>query len=84
MADFTQQLISPVQISKITLLSGSNRLDLANVPNGQAGFAEGSTNLASWAAVQSIATNAPLSIFVPTAGSPQFYRLRFPFSWTWP
>ena len=84
MADLVQQLISPVQISKLTLLSGSNRLDMVNLPIGQAGFAEGSTNLANWTSVQSIGTNAPQTLFVPTAGSPQFYRLRFPFAWTWP
>ena len=84
MANLVQQLISPVQISKLTLLSGSNRLDMVNLPIGQAGFAEGSTNLANWTSVQSIGTNAPQTLFVPTAGSPQFYRLRFPFAWTWP
>ena len=84
MADLVQQLISPVQISKLTLLSGSNRLDMVNLPIGQAGFAEGSTNLANWTSIQSIGTNAPQTLFVPTAGSPQFYRLRFPFAWTWP
>jgi hypothetical protein len=84
MADLVQQLISPIQISKLTLLSGSNRLDMVNLPIGQAGFAEGSTNLANWTSVQSIGTNAPQTLFVPTAGSPQFYRLRFPFAWTWP
>jgi phospholipase/lecithinase/hemolysin len=84
MADLVQQLISPVQISKLTLLSGSNRLDMVNLPIGQAGFAEGSTNLANWTSVQSIGTNAPQTLFFPTAGSPQFYRLRFPFAWTWP
>lgn len=84
MVDLVQQLISPIQISKLTLLSGSNRLDMVNLPIGQAGFAEGSTNLANWTSVQSISTNAPQTLFVPTAGSPQFYRLRFPFAWTWP
>jgi phospholipase/lecithinase/hemolysin len=84
MADLVQELISPIQISKLTLLSGSNRLDMVNLPIGQAGFAEGSTNLANWTSVQSIGTNAPQTLFVPTAGSPQFYRLRFPFAWTWP
>ena len=86
MANLTQEMISPVQITHFTLNSvpGSNELDLANMPNGQAGFAEGSTNLASWTTVQSIATNAPQSIYLPAAGLTQFYRLRFPFSWTWP
>jgi phospholipase/lecithinase/hemolysin len=84
MADLVQQLISPLRISKLTLLSGSNRLDVVNLPIGQAGFADGSTDLVNWTDVQSIATNSPQTIFVPAASAPQFYRLRFPFAWTWP
>ena len=46
MADVAQQIISPVQIGKLTPLNGSNRLDLVNIPVGLNGFVEGSTNLA--------------------------------------
>ena len=38
MANLAQQLISPVQISQITVLNGSNRLDVVNVPVGLNGF----------------------------------------------
>ena len=45
-ADFVQQIISPVQIGKITALTGSNRLDIVNYPVGLGGFVDGFANLA--------------------------------------
>jgi phospholipase/lecithinase/hemolysin len=68
-ADVVQQIISPVQISQITALTGSNRLDVVNVPVGLNGFVDSSTNLTqtSWTALQSItSTNTAQSIFVLT------------------
>jgi phospholipase/lecithinase/hemolysin len=51
MADTVQQLISPVQISKLTAVNGSNQvsvtLNVVNMPVGLNGFVDGSTNLAS-------------------------------------
>jgi phospholipase/lecithinase/hemolysin len=121
MADVVQQIISPVQIGRLAVLTGSNRLDVANVPVGLNGFVDGSTNLAqpNWAFTQSIpSTNAAQSVFVNApqltpfglgggngsgGGSidpnnpgtnmlsntnivfnAQFYRLRFPYAWSWP
>jgi len=49
MANLTQQLISPAQISGIAIFNGSNRLDLANLPVGQNGLVLGTTNQATWA-----------------------------------
>jgi phospholipase/lecithinase/hemolysin len=66
-ADVVQQIISPVQISQFTVLTGSNRLDVVNMPVGLNGFVDNSTNLASanWTAVQNItSTNTTQSIFV--------------------
>jgi phospholipase/lecithinase/hemolysin len=116
-ADNVQQLVSPAQITKLTVLNGSNKLDVANIPIGLNGFVDGSTNLLlSWTSVQGFnSTNVTQSIFVPSPqltflpggsggiggsinpGSPpgtgptipvyyeaQFYRLRFPYAWTWP
>jgi phospholipase/lecithinase/hemolysin len=115
MADVVQQVVSPVQISKLAVLNGSNRLDILNYPAGLGGFVDGSTNLAqaNWTSVTNItSTNITQSLFVPTpqltwlqggsggtgsisgggnSGSSfpvyyeaQFYRLRFPYAWTWP
>jgi phospholipase/lecithinase/hemolysin len=127
-ADVVQQLISPVQISQITALAGSNRLDVVNMPVGLNGFVDASTNggnpvtlLAqpNWTAVQNItSTNTTQSIYVAQiavtnsgaafsndlnpvkpadsggpvllGGAPpnyillEFYRLRFPYAWSWP
>lgn len=84
-ADVVQHLLSPVRIGGIAALAGSNRLDLVNVPIGRHGLVEGSTNPAAWTTQASFAsTNAMQSVLVPTVGPQRFYRLRFPFAWTWP
>lgn len=112
MADVALQLISPVTISSLATLNGSNQLTVANLPIGLSGFVDGTTNLASgsWtslanfnsaSATQTIFVTVPVSA-VPDDGPPlppggggtgtnsavfgpsQFYRLRFPFAWTWP
>lgn len=87
MASLAQQLISPVQIGNIASFTGSNRLDLVNVPIGLNGFVDGVTNLmqTNWSSVQgfnSISTTQ--AVFVPISGPQQFYRLRFPYAWSWP
>ena len=85
MADVTQQLLSPVRIAGLTSVSGSNRLDYANLPLGLAGFVESSANLVNWTAAQTIpGTNAPPSVLLPAEGPWRCYRLRFPFAWSWP
>jgi len=85
MADLTQQLLAPVRIAALVPLVNSNRLDLANLPFGQSGFVEGSANLVNWSSAQTIpGTNSLEMILVPADGDSQFYRLRFPFAWSWP
>jgi phospholipase/lecithinase/hemolysin len=111
-ADVVQQIISPVQVSQITAFTGSNRLDVVNVPVGLNGFVDGCTNLIppSWTSVTNITcTSIAQSIFVaqPATGNSgaahpadsggpgllggptppyimQYYRLRFPYAWSWP
>jgi phospholipase/lecithinase/hemolysin len=86
-ADITQQLISPVRISQITSLNGSNRLDMANVPIGQNGLVIGRTNLVlgNWKTNATfVSSNTTQSVYVPASGPQWFYRLKFPYSWTWP
>jgi phospholipase/lecithinase/hemolysin len=88
MADITKQLISPVQITNFTVLNGSNQLDVANIPIGLNGLVDGTTNLVpvSWTTNASFSSiSNTQAVFVPASGSPQlFYRLQFPFTWTWP
>jgi hypothetical protein len=85
-ADTAQQLISPVQIGKISSVTGSNRLDMVNFPIGLNGSVLASTNVAlaltNWTGVAGITNAQP--VFVPVSGPRQFYRLQFPYAWTWP
>lgn len=86
-ADYVQQLIAPVQFGQLTALTGSNRLDIVNTPVGLSGFVDGLTNLTAtnWASVKSFnSTNVNQSVFVPVTGPQWFYRLRFPYAWSWP
>ncbi len=85
MADLVQQLVSPVRISGLTAFIGSNRLDLANVPVGRNGTLQASESFGSWTNLQSFpSTNVTQRIFVSSARPRQFYRLYFPFAWSWP
>ena len=87
MASIAQQLVSPVQMTNIVAFTGSNRLDVLNMPVGLNGFVDGVTNLAltSWTSQKSFnSTNTTQSVFVTSAGPQWFYRLRFPYAWTWP
>ena len=87
MADVVQQLISPAQITNLTVLNGSNRLDVASLPIGLNGFVDSSTNLVltNWVAQTSFnSTNTTQAVFVPATGPLWFYRLRFPYAWSWP
>ncbi|HKS36397.1 MAG TPA: hypothetical protein VJW76_04345 [Verrucomicrobiae bacterium] len=84
-ADVVQQLISPVQISALTSVNASNRLEITNIPVGQDGFVEGSPNLVTWTTGEAIdSTNATQTMFLPASDPQRFYRLRFPFAWSWP
>ena len=87
MAGVARQLIAPVEIDEITSQGGTNQLELANVPVGLNGIVLGSTNLAltNWTTVTNFnSTNTVQPVFVPMSGPMQFYRLSFPFAWTWP
>jgi phospholipase/lecithinase/hemolysin len=66
-ADVVQQIISPVQVSQITALNGSNQMVVANMPVGLNGFVDATTNLTqpSWTVVQNItSTSTTQSVFV--------------------
>jgi phospholipase/lecithinase/hemolysin len=84
-ADLVQQLLSPVRFDQVVRAGASNQLNLANVPIGRDGVVEGSTNFVDWVTADSIdSTNALQSLLIPMSDPNQFYRLRFPFLWTWP
>ncbi|HWW01737.1 MAG TPA: SGNH/GDSL hydrolase family protein [Candidatus Acidoferrum sp.] len=84
-ADVAQQLMSPVNFSKLTPVNGASQLDVANVPVGRNGFVEASTNFLDWTAIQGMnSTNVSQRLLVPVSGAEQYYRLRFPSAWSWP
>lgn len=85
LAEITQQPLSPVRISNIISLTDSNRLDMENIPVGRNGFVDGSTNLVNWTPETNInSTNTTQTTLVPALDPRRFYRLRFPFLWSWP
>jgi hypothetical protein len=85
LADTATQLISPVRITGISQAGGSNQLSVVNVPIGLNGVVEISTNLPIWdQALDFVSTNATQTISIPASGPMQFYRLKFPFVWSWP
>jgi phospholipase/lecithinase/hemolysin len=85
MVDVVQQLIAPPQISRITSQNGTNQLNLTNVPVGLNGVVNGSADLVAWTSVTNFnSTNSVQPVLVPVSGPMQFYKLNFPFAWTWP
>lgn len=85
LADTVQQQLSPVRIASVTPVGNSNQLAVANYPAWLAGFVDGSTNFLNWLQAQSFSsTNTTLTVTVSNSGPQRFYRLRFPFVWTWP
>ena len=87
MANMVQQMISPVRLSQLTVLVGSNRLDLANVPIGQNGLVLACSNLLSpaWQTnVTLIGTDATQSVYVSNPDPLAYYRLKCLYSWVWP
>lgn len=73
-ADTVQQMISPVQISSLAQINGSNQLNIVNMPVGLNGYLDGSTNLAqtsNWTLVTNFnSTSTAQSIFVVTPPLP--------------
>jgi len=84
-ADYVQQIISPVRIADITSTAGNSQILIANTPVGRNGFVDGSTNFVNWTTTQAItSSNVTQTVSVPAPAPHEFYRLRFPLSWTWP
>lgn len=84
-ADKAQQLLSPAWINNISSVNASNQLDMADLPVGRNGVVEASTNFLNWATTATITTtNLTQSVLINAPGERGFYRLRFPFLWSWP
>jgi phospholipase/lecithinase/hemolysin len=86
-ADVCQKIISPAQVRSISSSAGTNQLNIVNYPAGLAGYVDAATTLApgNWSPTLGInSTNTTQSVFVPASGPQQFYRLRFPYAWSWP
>jgi len=86
-ADTVQQLLSPVDLVGITPVNTSNQLQLVNAPVGMNGQVLFSTNLAAatWLTNSTFSTlTVTQSVFVNPTNSQRFYRLKFPWQWTWP
>jgi phospholipase/lecithinase/hemolysin len=87
LADYVQQIIAPVRFGQIAPLGSSNRLEIINVPIGRDGFVQACADVAAgrWTPVHPlISTQATQSVLVPASEPIQFYRLCFPFAWSWP
>ena len=86
-ADETQEFISPTLVTNMTIVTGGCQMSVMNVPVGLNGIVEGVQELlqTNWTAQASFSsTNANQNIFVSGTGPQWFYRLRFPYAWSWP
>ena len=86
-ADTVQQLLSPVSLADITAVNTSNQLQLVNAPVGMNGIVQFLGDLAqtNWQTNSFFTvSNVAQTIFVNPTNSLRFYRLKFPWQWTWP
>lgn len=84
-ADVAHQILSPTRISGVVPQGGTLRLNGINLPIGQSGFVESSTNFFQWTTGPAfLPTNGTQSVIITPDGPRAFYRLRFPFAWSWP
>ena len=86
-ADTAQPLLSPVDLADITPVNTSNQLQLVNAPVGMNGTVLYLNDLTqtNWL-TNSVFTvaNVAQTVFVNPTNSQRFYRLKFPWQWTWP
>jgi len=91
LAEFFQQIISPIRVNSMSLSGGNVQMQLANIPLDRAGSILGSANLQiPW--VEDLSINEPFvsggsttkTYTFPANGSKRFYRAAFPVVWTWP
>ena len=86
-ADTVQQLLSPVNLVDIIPVNTSNQLQLMNAPVGMNGIVQFLGDLAqtNWQTNSFFTvSNVTQTTFVNPTNSQRFYRLKFPWQWTWP
>ena len=86
-ADTAQQMLSPVNIANITPVNTSNQLALASAPVGMKGIAEFLTDLSqtNWQTNSFFTvSNTAQTVFLNPTNSMRFYRVKFPWQWSWP
>ena len=86
-ADTVQQLLSPVNLVDIIPVNTSNQLQLVNAPVGMNGIVQFLGDLAqtNWQTNSFFTvSNVAQTVFVNPTNSLRFYRLKFPWQWTWP
>ena len=85
-ASFVQQIVSPLQISRLTTTNTNTtvQFELVNLPIGRTGFLESSTNLfnsTGWSVrAKIVVTQATQTFVLPTLGLGEeiYFRLNFP------
>ncbi len=86
-ADTAQQALSPSSITGITPVNTSNQLALASAPVGMKGNVEFITDLSqtNWQTNSFFTvSNTAQTVFVNPTNSMRFYRVKFPWQWSWP
>lgn len=91
LAEFFQQIVSPIKITSITRPGSNTQITVANVPLGRAGEVQGSAALmppwqtdASISVPFTVGGSTTSSVTFPAGGTKRFYRVGFPVVWTWP
>ncbi len=86
-ADTAQQLLSPVNLASLTPVNTSNQLQLANAPVGMNGIVQFVNDITqtNWQtnSIFNVSNQTQTTFVIPT-NSIRFYRVKFPWQWTWP
>jgi len=84
-ADVAHQSLTPTRLVSVSPQGATLQLAAENLPTGLSGFVESSTNFTHWTPGPAfLPTNGTQSVSVTPDGPRAFYRLRFPFAWSWP
>jgi phospholipase/lecithinase/hemolysin len=87
LADTAQQLLSPVSLDDLTQVNTSNLLTLANAPVGAKGVVEflGDAAQNNWQTNSFFTvSNTTQTVFLTPTNDVRFYRVKFPWQWSWP